>query len=148
MELDGKNGDKKCKRTILKVLVGKLWNTWLEWNCSRPSGPKPEMQHDRRGRGVTTLTWEEVTIREGKDHVVVDPKRKLWDLEMILTGSQLTGQERCVSCRILHDPMCGVKVSMLMPRKDPTFCTRFNVQDVSWTGSILGSSPYDLMDWH
>jgi hypothetical protein len=24
--------------------------------CSRPSGPKPEIQHDRRGRGVPTLT--------------------------------------------------------------------------------------------
>ncbi len=24
--------------------------------CRRPSGPKPEMQHDRRGRGVPTLT--------------------------------------------------------------------------------------------
>ncbi len=35
-----------------------------------------------------------------------------------------------------------------MPKKDPTFCTRVNVQDVSWTGSILRSSPYDLIDWH
>jgi hypothetical protein len=24
--------------------------------CRRPSGPKPEIQHDRRGRGVPTLT--------------------------------------------------------------------------------------------
>ncbi len=31
-----------------------------------PSGPKPEIQHNRRGRGVPTLTWEKVTIREGK----------------------------------------------------------------------------------
>ncbi len=34
--------------------------------CRRPSGPKPEIQHNRRGRGVPTLTWEEVIIREGK----------------------------------------------------------------------------------
>jgi hypothetical protein len=27
--------------------------------------------------------------------------------------------------------VCGVKVSMFTPRKDPTFCTRVNVQDVS-----------------
>jgi hypothetical protein len=25
-------------------------------SCHRPSGPKPEIQHDRRGRGVPTLT--------------------------------------------------------------------------------------------
>ncbi len=37
---------------------------------------------------------------------VVVPKRKLWDLEMILTGSQPKGQERCVSCRILHNHIC------------------------------------------
>ncbi len=34
--------------------------------CSRPSAPKPEIQHNRRGRGVPTLTREKVTIREGK----------------------------------------------------------------------------------
>ncbi len=37
---------------------------------------------------------------------VVVPKRKLWDLEMIITGSQPMGQERCVSFRILLDPIC------------------------------------------
>ncbi len=26
---------------------------------------------------------------------------------------------------------CGVNVSTLMPRENPTFCTRVNVQDVS-----------------
>jgi hypothetical protein len=30
--------------------------------CSRLSGPKPEIQHKRRGRVVSTLTGEEVTI--------------------------------------------------------------------------------------
>ncbi len=33
-------------------------------SCCRPSGPKPERQHDRRRRGMSTLTWEEVTSRE------------------------------------------------------------------------------------
>ncbi len=45
------------------------------WRCRRPFCPKPEVQHNRRGKGMPTLTWEEVTIREG---VVVVPKRKLW----------------------------------------------------------------------
>ena len=47
--------------------------------------------------------WSLEKVLEG---VVVVPKRKLWDLEMILTGSQPTVQERCVSCRILQDPIC------------------------------------------
>jgi hypothetical protein len=32
--------------------------------CSRPFCPKLEMQQDQRGRGMLTLTGEEVTIRE------------------------------------------------------------------------------------
>jgi hypothetical protein len=28
----------------------------LAMYCRKPSGPKPEIQHDRRGRGVPTLT--------------------------------------------------------------------------------------------
>ncbi len=43
---------------------------------NKPFGPKPGIQHSQKGRGVPTLTWEEVTIREGK--VVVVPKWKLW----------------------------------------------------------------------
>ena len=38
--------------------------------CSRPFCPKPEIQHDRRGRGMLTLTGEEATIRERKNGVV------------------------------------------------------------------------------
>ncbi len=33
-------------------------------------------------------------------------------------------------------------------RKDPTFCTRVIVQDVSWTGSITNSSPYTPIQVH
>ncbi len=43
-----------------------LSNLSESYICHRPSGPKPEIQHDRRGRGMPTLTREEVTIREGK----------------------------------------------------------------------------------
>jgi hypothetical protein len=35
-------------------------------SCRRPSGPKPEIGYDRRGRGVLALTWEKVISREGK----------------------------------------------------------------------------------
>ncbi len=46
--------------------------------CPEPFGPKPGIQHDGRGRGMPTLTWEEVTIKEGKKDDVVVPKWKLW----------------------------------------------------------------------
>ncbi len=35
-------------------------------HCSRPFCPKLEIQHDRRGRGVPTLTGEEVTVQRKK----------------------------------------------------------------------------------
>ncbi len=46
-----------CKQTPLWLVI---------MSCHWLSGPKPEIQHDQRGRDVPTLTWEEVTIREGK----------------------------------------------------------------------------------
>jgi hypothetical protein len=51
-------------------------------------------------------------------------------------------------CAISHVWGCGVRVSTLTPKKDLTFCTRFNVQDVSWTGSITNSSPYTPIQVH
>jgi hypothetical protein len=33
-----------------------LWNTYGIKHCHRPSGPKPEIQQNRRGRGMPTLT--------------------------------------------------------------------------------------------
>ncbi len=33
-----------------------LNHSTLPQSCGRPSGPKPEIQHERRGRGVPTLT--------------------------------------------------------------------------------------------
>ncbi len=50
--------------------------------CHRPSGPKPETQHDRRGRGVPTLTWEEVTIREGKRRCCSCSKKEIMSLRL------------------------------------------------------------------
>jgi hypothetical protein len=32
--------------------------------------------------------------------------------------------------------------------KEATYYKGVNVQSNRWTGSILGSSPYDLIDWH
>ncbi len=61
----------KCCQTVDGVIVGHVLkfpalialfhvsstgNPVAAWKCRRPSGPKPEIQHDRRGRGVPTLT--------------------------------------------------------------------------------------------
>jgi hypothetical protein len=47
--------------------------------CSKPFGPKPEIQHDKkRKRSVPTLTREEWLSREGNSNSMKIPKRKLW----------------------------------------------------------------------
>ncbi len=77
----------------------------IAYACSRPSGPKPEIQHNRRGRGVPTLTWEEVTIREGRRRCCVVPKRKLWAEDSIWKWSLAGKQGTCILHRILHNPI-------------------------------------------
>jgi hypothetical protein len=50
----------------------------LGYTCRRPfCHSKPEIQQDHRGRGMPTLTGEEVTIRREEDGVMVVSKRKL-----------------------------------------------------------------------
>jgi hypothetical protein len=78
--------------------------------CRRPSGPKPEIQNDRRGRGVLTLTWEEVTIKEGNRRCCSCTNKEIISLrlaeEMKQDSPQPMSQERHVLCRILRDPIC------------------------------------------
>ncbi len=52
--------------------------------CCRPSGLKPEIQHNWRGRGMPTLTWEEVTIREGKRRCCSCTKMEIMSLGFYL----------------------------------------------------------------
>jgi hypothetical protein len=40
--------------------------------CHKPFGPKPGIVHSQRGRGMPTLTWEEVTIEKVEEGVVVE----------------------------------------------------------------------------
>jgi hypothetical protein len=60
---------------------------WPPPPCSKPFGPKPEIQHDRRGRGMLTLTWEKQLLEKVIKGVVVVPKRKLWDLKWVYKRS-------------------------------------------------------------
>ncbi len=62
--------------------------------CRRPSGPKPEIQHNQRGRGVPTLTWdkEEVTIKEGKSRCCSFTKKEIMRLKK---GLQMKNNGAC-----------------------------------------------------
>ncbi len=56
-----------------------------------------------------------------------------------------------VSCRILHNPIYpSISLELVhMPAvKEATSYTGVNVQSNRWTGYILRSSLYDLIDWH
>ncbi len=55
-------------------------------NCHRPSGPKAEIQHDQRGRGMPTLTREKeaVTIREGISRCCSFTKKEIMILKKCL----------------------------------------------------------------
>ncbi len=57
--------------------------TGIVWLCRKPFGPKPGIQHHGRGRGVPTLTWEEVTIiREGKRRCCSCTKMEIMSLRL------------------------------------------------------------------
>ncbi len=60
-------------------------------------------------------------------------------------------QGTCVSHRILHNPIFWAYLQSLHTwpaAKEATCHTGVNVQSNRWTGSILRSSSYDLIDWH
>ncbi len=52
--------------------------------CHKPFNPKPGIQHSWRGRGMPTLTWEEVIIREGKRRCFSCTKMEIMSLEFYL----------------------------------------------------------------
>ncbi len=90
--------------------TGRHYTTGIVRLSRRPSGPKPEIQHDRRGRGVPTLTWEEVNIRESNRRCCSCTKKENLSLrlaeEMKQDSPRPMSRERHVSCRILCDPIC------------------------------------------
>ncbi len=66
--------------TLSRKIPGRF--TGIVRLCHKPFGPKPGIQHDGRGRGVPTLTWEEVTIREGKRRCCSCTKMKIMSLRL------------------------------------------------------------------
>jgi hypothetical protein len=75
-----------------------------------------------------------------RQHAQKDSLFENYELSLRLTNEISTNRSEHVHCigfyAISYVWGCGVKVSTLMPVKDPTSCTRVNVQDVSWTGYI------------
>ncbi len=146
----------------------KVWNCWwcdwwvFGWNCSwflfilgkwsRPSGPKPEIQHDQRGRGVPTLTWEEVSTREGKRRCYCCTKKEIIrlrnDFKLALNWRVKKGVYRVESYTIPCATLKRLRWRTSPAEKEATYYRGVNVQSNHWTGSILGSSLYDLIDQH
>ena len=50
------NFTSKFKNNFKGKLKNSFKGKFKNMTCRRPSGPKPEIQHNRRGRGVPTLT--------------------------------------------------------------------------------------------
>ncbi len=104
-------------RKARAITLSKVQGTWqstlftsleISWGfCHRPSGPKPGIQHDRRGRGMPTLTWEEVTIREGKRRCCNCTKKEIIRLRndsKLALNQQVKKGVYCAE--ILHNPIC------------------------------------------
>jgi hypothetical protein len=120
--------------------------------CHRPSGPKPEIQHDRRGRGVPALTWEEVTIREGNRRCFSCTKKEIIrlrnDSKLALNRRVKKGMYHVESYTIPYAMLKRLRWPTSPADKEATYYMGVNVQSDCWTGSILESSPYDQIDQH
>ncbi len=112
--------------------------------CNKPFGPKPEIQHNWRGRGVPTLTWEEVTIREGKRRCCSCTKMDIMSLGFYL---KVIYKSACKELCILQCQQCQKVGVGTTPnaRKNPYLVLDFYVQDWRWMGSIFNSHSCDLV---
>jgi hypothetical protein len=63
-------GQQHQRRAVFSVTSLMKSSSSVSSTCSKPLCPKPEIQHNRRGRGMPTLTGEEVTIRKEEKMVL------------------------------------------------------------------------------
>ncbi len=112
--------------------------------CNKPFGPKPEIQHNQRGRGMPTLTWEEVFIREGKRRCCSCTKMEIMSLGLYLI---VIYKSVCKESCVLQHQQCQKVGVGTMPnaRKNSYLVLDFYVQDWRWMESIFSSYLCDLV---
>ncbi len=133
------------------IFLAHQYNSYL-YTCRKPSVPKPEIQHNRRGRGVPTLTWEEVTSREGKRLCCSCSKKEIIrlrnDSKLALNQRFKKGVYPVESYMIPYATLKRLRWPTSPAEKEAAYYTGVNIQSNCWTGSILGFSPCDLIDRH
>jgi hypothetical protein len=99
---------------------------------------------------MPTLTWEEVTCREGKRLYCSFSKKEIIrlrnDSKLALYRRVKKGVYRVESYTIPYATIKRLRWPTSPAQKEATYYMGVNVQSNHWTGSILGSSPYFLID--
>ncbi len=103
---------------------------------------------------MPTLTWEEETIRV-KEVLSTCCSCNKQEIQIHRTNSKLAlnrwvekGMYPVESYTIPYATLKRLRWCTSPAEKEATYYTGVNQQSDHWTGSILGSSPYDLIDWH
>jgi hypothetical protein len=101
---------------------------------------------------MLTLTWKEVTSREGKRLYCSCSKKEIIrlrnDSKLALNQWVKKGVYCIESYTIPYATIKRLRWPTSPAEKEATYYTGVNVQSNRWIGSILGSSPYDLIDRH
>ncbi len=105
--------------------------------CHRPSGPKPEKQHNRRRRGMLTLTWEEVTITECNRRCCSCTKKEIKSLGFYL---KVIYKFACKESCILQCQQCqkvGVGTLPMSERIHILYLTSTYKIGIGWEVSLI-----------
>ncbi len=101
---------------------------------------------------MPALTWEEVTIREGKRRCCSCTKKEIIRLRNDSKLALNWWVQKGVYCvefyTIPYTTLKRLRWRTSPAEKEATYYMRVNVQSNHWTASILGSSSYDLIDRH
>ncbi len=100
--------------------------------CRRLSGPKPEIQHDRRGRGVPTLTWEEVTNKEGKRLCCSCSKKEI----IRLSNDSKLALNRWVKKGVYCVESYTIPYAMLKRLRWPTLPAEHTIRELTYRATI------------
>ena len=122
----------KAADNLVDVILGRLPKNSV---CHRPSGPKPEIQHNRRGRGMLTLTWEELTISEGERSCCSCSKKEIMSFGFYL---KVIYKSACKESCILQCQQCQkVELAHCQRQKESISCTRLLHTRLTLDGKYL-----------